>query len=132
MRSLQNEPDTKHKLSKAAARKSDTSKKQEAFDVVRETVEALIAERGEEEKLWGSMVKQALKRRKPTLGAAIAAPYVVGLGVATAQTAREVDAEARPYVAPAFLAMHVGWGLGFWQRVFQVAVSKLPTKASAG
>jgi glycosyltransferase involved in cell wall biosynthesis len=69
--------------------------------------------------------------RKPALGAAIAAPYVVGLGVATAQTAREVDAEARPYVAPAFLAMHVGWGLGFWQRVFKVAVSKLPTKASA-
>jgi hypothetical protein len=30
-----------------------------------ETVEALIAERGEDEKLWGSMVKQALKRRKP-------------------------------------------------------------------
>jgi uncharacterized protein (TIGR00288 family) len=49
----------------APARKSDTSKKQEAFDVVRETVEALISERGEEEKLWGSMVKQALKRRKP-------------------------------------------------------------------
>src|SRR5512141_2538407 len=49
----------------APSRKSDTSKKQEAFDVVRETVEALITERGEEEKLWGSMVKQALKRRKP-------------------------------------------------------------------
>ena len=30
-----------------------------------ETIEALIAERGEEEKIWGSMVKQALKRRKP-------------------------------------------------------------------
>ena len=63
--------------------------------------------------------------RKPALGAAIAAPYVVGLGVATVQTAREVDAEARPYVAPAFLAMHVGWGLGFWQRVVKLAVSKV-------
>ena len=30
-----------------------------------ETVEALFEERGEEEKGWGSMVKQALKRRKP-------------------------------------------------------------------
>ena len=29
------------------------------------TVDALIAERGEDEKIWGSMVKQALKRRKP-------------------------------------------------------------------
>ena len=49
----------------APAHKSDANKKQEAFDIVLETVEALIAERGEEEKLWGSMVKQALKRRKP-------------------------------------------------------------------
>ena len=40
-------------------------KKQEAFDVVLETLNALIAERGAEEKIWGSMVKQALKRRKP-------------------------------------------------------------------
>ncbi len=30
-----------------------------------ETIEALIAERGESEKVWGSMVKQALKRRQP-------------------------------------------------------------------
>jgi len=30
-----------------------------------ETVEALLAERGEEEKMWASMVKQTMKRRKP-------------------------------------------------------------------
>jgi len=30
-----------------------------------ETLEALIAERGVEDKIWGSMVKQALKRRQP-------------------------------------------------------------------
>jgi uncharacterized protein (TIGR00288 family) len=40
-------------------------KKQEAFDLVLGTLEALIAERGAEEKIWGSMVKQALKRRNP-------------------------------------------------------------------
>ena len=40
-------------------------KKQEAFDLVVETLNALIAERGEGEKIWGSMVKQALKRRNP-------------------------------------------------------------------
>jgi len=40
-------------------------KKQEAFDLFLETLNALIAERGEGEKIWGSMVKQALKRRKP-------------------------------------------------------------------
>jgi uncharacterized protein (TIGR00288 family) len=40
-------------------------KKQEAFDLLLETLTALLAERGEGEKVWGSMVKQALKRRKP-------------------------------------------------------------------
>jgi uncharacterized protein (TIGR00288 family) len=50
-----------------AAREAAPSddKKQEAFDLVIETLQALIAERGEGEKIWGSMVKQALKRRKP-------------------------------------------------------------------
>ena len=50
---------------KASKQKSEAVKKQEAFDLVLETVEALSSERGEDEKLWGSMVKQALKRRKP-------------------------------------------------------------------
>ena len=40
----------------------------EAHDAARatvETMEALANERGEDGKIWGSMVKQALKRRKP-------------------------------------------------------------------
>jgi hypothetical protein len=40
-------------------------KQQEAIDLVLETVEALVDERGEDETIWGSMVKQTLKRRKP-------------------------------------------------------------------
>ncbi len=44
---------------------SDNGKKQEALDLILETIEALGTERGEDEKIWGSMVKQALKRRKP-------------------------------------------------------------------
>ncbi len=40
-------------------------KQQEALDLVLATVEALADERGEDESIWGSMVKQALKRRKP-------------------------------------------------------------------
>jgi uncharacterized protein (TIGR00288 family) len=47
------------------AKKSDDARRQEALELIAETVEALIAERGEDEKVWGSMVKQALKRRKP-------------------------------------------------------------------
>jgi uncharacterized protein (TIGR00288 family) len=45
--------------------KDGEDKTEEALDLVMQTVEALIAERGAEEKLWGSMVKQALKRRNP-------------------------------------------------------------------
>ncbi|SMF93512.1 TIGR00288 family protein [Methylomagnum ishizawai] len=40
-------------------------KRQQALDWVVETVEDLFEERGDEGKVWGSMVKQALKRRKP-------------------------------------------------------------------
>ena len=45
--------------------KPEDRKRQEAIDLVVETVEALVTERGEDEKIWGSMVKQTLKRRKP-------------------------------------------------------------------
>ena len=46
-------------------KKAENGRRQEALELIVETVEALTAERGEEEKIWGSMVKQALKRRKP-------------------------------------------------------------------
>jgi len=38
---------------------------QRGLDLIRETVDALVAERGEDERIWGSMVKQTLKRRNP-------------------------------------------------------------------
>jgi uncharacterized protein (TIGR00288 family) len=44
---------------------SEEETRQEAVDLVLETVEALFEERGAEEKIWGSMVKQTLKRRQP-------------------------------------------------------------------
>jgi hypothetical protein len=50
---------------KKGAHKTPETKKQDAVELVIETVEALIAERGEADKIWGSMVKQTLKRRKP-------------------------------------------------------------------
>ncbi|MBW2177915.1 MAG: NYN domain-containing protein [Deltaproteobacteria bacterium] len=53
------------KTPKKGIKKTEDDKRQEAVDLVVETVEALIAERGEADKIWGSMVKQALKRRKP-------------------------------------------------------------------
>ena len=45
--------------------KGEESKRQEALDFLIETVEAIISERGSDEKIWGSMVKQTMQRRKP-------------------------------------------------------------------
>lgn len=38
---------------------------QEAIDLILETIDAIAEERGSDEKIWGSMVKQTLKRRRP-------------------------------------------------------------------
>jgi uncharacterized protein (TIGR00288 family) len=48
-----------------AGEKGNGDKKQEAFDLMLGTLEALMAERDADERIWGSMVKQALKRRNP-------------------------------------------------------------------
>jgi uncharacterized protein (TIGR00288 family) len=50
---------------KQPGKKEDEEKLQRALDLIVETIDMLIEERGEEETLWGSMVKQAIKRRKP-------------------------------------------------------------------
>jgi len=47
------------------APKKEEQLRDEAIDLIVETVDALLAERGAEERIWGSMVKQALRRRKP-------------------------------------------------------------------
>src|SRR5262249_56153272 len=49
----------------AAGEAKEEDKKQQAFDMVLATIDALVAERGAEDKIWGSMVKQALKRQRP-------------------------------------------------------------------
>jgi len=50
---------------KSGEAKGEEDKRQEALDFIVETVEALIAERGSDEKIWGSMVKTTMQRRKP-------------------------------------------------------------------
>jgi len=57
--------DTAAPPSGASPPKSDEEKKQEAFDLVLATIEALADERDEDEKVWGSMIKQAIKRQRP-------------------------------------------------------------------
>lgn len=53
------EPDTQEVDSQ------EDDKKQKALDLVMEIVEDLFQERGDGDKVWGSMVKQTIKRRKP-------------------------------------------------------------------
>ena len=47
------------------ARSTEAERRQEAFDLVLKTIEALADERDEDEKIWGSMIKQAIKRQRP-------------------------------------------------------------------
>ncbi len=59
-----NQKTTQNKQKNTTA-KPEEDKRQEALDFIVETLEALVAERGEEGKLWGSTVKQTMKRRRP-------------------------------------------------------------------
>jgi len=59
------EPAAPAKSQGNSRKKDEEELKQEAIDLVLETIEALAAERGEDEKIWSSMIKQTLKRRKP-------------------------------------------------------------------
>lgn len=47
-------------------------------------------------------------------------PYVAAVGVATASTAPRAPRGSRRWLAPAFVAMHLGWGIGFWEGVADV------------
>jgi uncharacterized protein (TIGR00288 family) len=50
---------------KPAESNSDDDRRTELFDFLIGTVEALIAERGSDEKIWASMVKSTMQRRRP-------------------------------------------------------------------
>ncbi|MGH8712766.1 MAG: NYN domain-containing protein [Casimicrobiaceae bacterium] len=51
---------------RSEAKQADAGgRQQEAIDIIVSTVEALVSERGGDDKIWGSMVKQAVKRVRP-------------------------------------------------------------------
>jgi succinoglycan biosynthesis protein ExoA len=53
--------------------------------------------------------------RSPARAAQMLSPYVAGVAVATWQTRRSLDEPADwVHLPAAFMAMHVGWGYGFW------------------
>ncbi len=55
----------KKTASKTTAKPAPRDQKQEACELMLETYEALLQERGEDNRIWGSMIKQTLKRQKP-------------------------------------------------------------------
>ena len=61
-----NPPATKRSPEEEARRKEELeARRRQAIDIAVETFEALLAERGESGKIWASMLKEAIKRRKP-------------------------------------------------------------------
>ena len=53
------------------------------------------------------------------LGLALAAPYLGVVAAGTVTTVGKVEGTDKLWVAPAFVAMHVGWGLGFWRELLR-------------
>jgi hypothetical protein len=60
-----------------------------------------------------------LFRRTRLLGLALAAPYLGIVAAGTATTVGQVEGTDKVWVAPAFVAMHVGWGMGFWRELLR-------------
>lgn len=70
--------------------------------------------------------------RRPTRGPVLLAPYLLALAVASAATARQLESTVeRAWVPPAFAAMHVGWGIGFWSGLVTVGAARLRQRVSA-
>lgn len=64
--------------------------------------------------------------RRPGIAAGMVAPYAAALAAASVQTGRQLEtSQERRSVAPAFLAMHIGWGVGFWAGVGAALRSRL-------
>ena len=74
----------------------------------------------------------SLTTRRPRPVAAVAAPYVAALALATATTAKSTPRGSRRWLAPAFVAMHVGWGIGFWEGVARLVSGSGPLRLGPG
>jgi glycosyltransferase involved in cell wall biosynthesis len=66
-------------------------------------------------------------RRRPSSAVLGLAHYAAGVALATARTAGDVDPAARRYVPGGFAAMHIGWGIGFWEGILDLVRVGRPT-----
>lgn len=62
---------------------------------------------------------------RPRLAGGVVLPYVLALAGASALTARRLDQPARAAVPGAFVAMHAGWGIGFWSGLARLGGDRL-------
>lgn len=63
--------------------------------------------------------------RRPRRALAVLAPYLIGLAAASGITGRRLESShERAWLVPAFLTMHVGWGVGFWHGVIRVIAGR--------
>lgn len=69
---------------------------------------------------------------RPLLAGLLVAPYAAGLLVASVLDSRRVEGfGARLRLPPAFLAMHVGWGVGLWEGLVRGLFRRRRTSPSA-
>jgi succinoglycan biosynthesis protein ExoA len=65
--------------------------------------------------------------RRPGVTAAMVAPYAIAVTTASVRTGRSLDdPRARAFLPAAFLAMHVGWGVGVWSRALELLSRRTP------
>ena len=74
----------------------------------------------------GLLVGFSVVRRNAQVLLVGSLPYVLGTVAASLYTGRPLDAHARVYVAPAFVAMHLGWGRGFLTEAVRSLRSREP------
>ena len=76
--------------------------------------------------VWTGLSAATLLRRSGRSATLMMAPYGAGVGIATVLTARSLERKSDAVAVPvAFLAMHFGWGLGFWRGVGDVVGRRL-------
>jgi len=67
-----------------------------------------------------------LRRAAP---AVVAVPYLAALAAASATT--PAPRGSRRWLPPAFLAMHLGWGIGFWEGIRDLVPALAPSRHGA-
>jgi succinoglycan biosynthesis protein ExoA len=63
-------------------------------------------------------------RRTRPLGVAVLAGYGAVVAAGTREVVGSVDPEDRRWVPLAFMALHLGWGLGFWEEALATLVGR--------